>query len=256
VTSSRQHDGENELHVDLTYGAGKLSLRPGTGRLLYHGILEYDASIAEPVNEYRDGRLRIGVENLRGRSGSRSEQGRLELELGSAALLDLNLKFGAAQAEIDLGGLRIRRAEVSTGASDTDIVFSARNPDRLENFEMNAGAASFRAAGLGNANAERFRVNGGAGDIRLGFGGDWQGDATGEINLGVGSLTLELPRELGVRITRRSMLASFDAPGFTRDGSTFTSESWATAAHRLTLNLNAAIGSVDVRWVYDGDESP
>lgn len=255
VTSNREYDGEEQLEVDITYGAGRLSLQPGAESLLYSGTLEYDASTVEPINDYDRGRLRIGIENIRGRSHSDMEEGRLELALGPAALLDLNLKFGAGQAEIELGGLRIRRAEISIGASETAVHFSSPNPEALERFELSAGAASFRATGLGNANAQRFEVNGGAGDIRLDFSGDWQTDASGEIKVGVGSLTLLMPRDIGVRITRRSVLASFDAPGFTQQGNTFSSANWDTADRRLTLNLTTALGSVDVRWLDDAEDS-
>jgi hypothetical protein len=67
--------------------------------------------------------------------------------------------------------------------------------------------------------------------------------------MGVGSVKLRLPRGLGVRIDRSSFMSSFDAPGMVkRDGSYFSSN-WSSADHQLTIDVDAAFGSIDVEWI-------
>jgi len=109
--------------------------------------------------------------------------------------------------------------------------------------------ADLRVTGLGNARAGRIAFQGGVGATVLDFGGEWRRDATASVQMGVGSLTLRLPREQGVRISRTSFLTSFSAPGLERDGNSYVSANWESAPHRLTIDINAAMGSINVQWI-------
>lgn len=248
LTTRRQAAGERDLKVEIEFGAGTLKIEPTSGGELYNASIRYDASNFEPRAQYENGLLRLGIEGtVRGRRNIR-EGSRLTLGLGDEVPLDLNLAFGAVEAELELGGLMIRNAEISTGASETKLSFSRPNRQVLERLDMKVGAASFRATGLGNANARRIEFGGGVGDIVLDFTGDWQADTNVEISMGVGSLTLILPRDVGVRLNRDTFLVSFDPQGLVRRGDGYYSEGWDKAKHHLTIDVKGAFGSVNIRW--------
>jgi hypothetical protein len=103
--------------------------------------------------------------------------------------------------------------------------------------------------GLGNARAARYSFQGGVGETTLDFGGEWTRSATASAELGIGSLTLRFPRSLGVRITKNSFLTSFDSSGMIRRGNAFYSRNWDTAPHKLSLDVSAALGSIQVEWI-------
>lgn len=249
LTTRRQIAGEEDLKVKVEFGAGKLRIEPTTAGELYHASLRYDASTVEPIANYERGILRVGVEGtVKGRRQIR-EGSQLTLGLGAELPLDLELAFGAVEAELELGGLRIRNAEISTGASETKLSFSRPNQQILEQLDLKVGAASFHASGLGNANARRINFGGGVGDIVLDFSGEWQGNSRVEVSMGVGSLTLRLPRDLGVHLKRDTFLVSFDPEGLVKRGDGYYSEGWDSAKHRVTIEVKGAFGSVDVRWL-------
>lgn len=256
VSSQRAVAGEDRLDVLVEYGAGELLIEPADAGMLYSSSLRFDARAFEPVQEYSDGMLRVGVERLheRIRTGMR-EGGRLDLALGSGVPLDLDLNFGAVEATIELGGLRLRNVDISTGASDTRLRFSRPNPEPLDVLKIEAGAASFRAEGLGNANAATLDLDGGVGELDLDFAGEWRRNMSVTIDMGVGSLTLRIPRGIGVRISRDTFLMAFDADGMTRRGDAYYSADWDSADHRLTVDVSGALGSVDVRWTAANDIS-
>jgi hypothetical protein len=102
---------------------------------------------------------------------------------------------------------------------------------------------------LGNANAETIRVSGGVGELTLDFDGEWKADTSAEVSMGVGSLILQLPRGVGVRLTRRSVLSAFEPGGLVARDGVFYSDDWDVAPYRLNLHVSSAIGSVDVRWI-------
>jgi hypothetical protein len=248
ITSLRQFKGEQLLEVSVEYGGGNLSIAPGAGNSLYKATLRYDANTFKPVNQYTDGRLRVGVEggSVKGRN---MKAGRLDLTLGNRVPLDMDLKFGAVRANVELGGLRVRQLHVATGASETELTVSSLNQERCSGADFEVGAAEFTASGLGNLNCEHVKMAGGVGDVTLDFNGAWRIDASVEIDMGLGSLTLRVPRGLGVSVKKTGVLASFDSQEMIKRGNMFYSENWDKATNRVTFNIDAALGSIRMVWV-------
>ncbi len=248
ITSLRQFKGEASLDVKVEYGAGNLTIAPAVGNALYKATLRYDAQSFKPITQYSDGQLRVGVEggSIKGRN---MKSGRLDLVLGTQLPLNLDLKFGAVHAVVELGGLRVRQLHVATGASETDLTVSSLNSDRCAFADFEVGAAEFTASGLGNLNCERFKMAGGVGDVTLDFNGAWRINSEVEIDMGLGSLTLRVPRGLGVSVRKTGVLASFDSQELVKRGNTYYSENWDKASNRVSFNIDAALGSIRMVWV-------
>lgn len=248
ITSLRQYKGEESLQVDVEYGAGNLTIQPSTGNSLYRATLRYDANAFKPVTQYSSGHLRVGIEggSIKGRN---MKSGRLDLTLGTRVPLDLDLKFGAVQANVELGGLRIRELHIATGASETNLTVASLNLERCSTIDFEVGAAEFTASGLGNLNCEHVKMAGGVGDVTLDFNGAWRVNADVEIDMGLGSLTLRVPRGLGVSVKKTGVLASFDSQELIKRGNTYYSQNWDKATNRVTFNIDAALGSIRMVWV-------
>lgn len=249
LTSVRQTQGEQALDVNVAYGGGDLRVRPGEPGLLYRMQLRYDERQVRPVAEYdrEGGRLRLGVESVR-RNQRAQRGGSAVVQLAPGILTDLSLEFGAGRSELELGGLSLRSVDLSTGASETAVSFGAPNRVQAGTVRVTAGASRLRMHGLGNARAERFVLEGGVGEATLEFDGAWTRNARLDVQMGLGSLTLRFPRSLGVRIEREGFLTRFSPSGMVRRGDAWYSRNWNDARHRLTVRLDAALGSIDVQW--------
>jgi hypothetical protein len=254
VNTSRQLAGEREVDVLVRYGAGTFQVHPAEeGNALYRMRLRYDEDALQPLSEYRDGRLQLGVQNgTRILPGGRSGSGEMDLALTRSVPMDLKLEFGAVRAELDLGGLSLRTLELSTGASEAVLDIAEPNRVRMTRARMEVGAASFTASNLGNLNADLIDISAGVGEVKLNFDGAWQGDMDVKVGMGLGSLELGFPRGLGVRINRSTFLTSFDSQELVRRGEAYYSENWDQAEHRVTLSVEAAFGSIKVHW-FDGE---
>ena len=252
TTSARQLQGETRANVALEYGAGRLRVSPTRGDLLYRMELRYDDAQFRPVTEYdrAAGTLKLGVEGRehRGRHHGHDDQ-HATIELTPRVPLELSLAFGAGEADVELGGLALQDVHLQTGASRTNVSFSAPNRVAARRVKVEAGAAEVRVSGLGNTRAPRFEFSGGMGETTLEFGGAWTRSATAQIDMGVGSVRLRIPRTLGVRVVRDSFLSSFDAGGMVKRGNAWYSRNYEQARYKLDIAIHAAVGSVEVDWI-------
>lgn len=247
-TIMRQTVDTETLEVELGYGAGELTIEPADD-LLYWARVRYDANRFDAVNRYENGRLQLGVEG-RGRSLSGEYEGnRLEVRLGRGVPLMLDLEFGAVEADIELGGLSVADLEVSTGASETRLRFSRPNPVRMREAHFTVGAADFQATGLGHANVERVRLEGGVADMTLGFEGRWTHDVHLDVDLGLGSVTVRMPRDIGVRVDKETFLASVGGERMNERGDSHYSNNWDSARYKLTIDVDAAFGDIEIDWI-------
>lgn len=263
MSTARQADGIQKVQLHVEYGAGELTIRPAREGDLYDARFRYDASRFEPVRSYDltsgTAQVRLGVRSLNGKDGvhldwkdlssgdfDTDNSGSLQVGLSRDVPTDLRVTVGAARNRMKLGGLPLTSMILETGASETNLDFSEPNPARMDEFRIKAGAASLDAENLGNAHFRSLRVEGGVGDITLDFGGRWTTDAKGSIHVGLGSLSLHFPPDLGVKIDKSTVLASFSAAGFVKTADGYRTRNWDSAERHLELEINAAFGSIDV----------
>ena len=256
VTSARQLHGERELAVQVEYGAGLFRITPGAEGELYRLEMRYDEEKFTPVRTFEpaSGSLRLGVHGRDGVHVSLGDARRgeqppyLNLELSPDIPLALDLRLGAVESDVELGGLALQRVHYETGASATRVHFSRPNPISCSELEMRAGAAEIEVRQIANANCAHVSFDGGVGRVMLDFTGTWRQSIEADINVGLGSLNLRLPRDIGVAVHLSRFLASFDAAGFQKRGDVYYSSNWTSARQHLTLRVNASIGEVQVAW--------
>ncbi len=251
VTMSRQIEDNREVRVLVEYAAGRLTVRPTDEGVLYSMNLHYDEDRFEPVADFSGDRLRLGVESIgRGFNVGRGKQsGQLDLELARGIPMELDLEFGAVRADIDLGGLALTELDLSTGASQSTIDISEPNSAVMSAASFEIGAAEFEARHLGNLNAEFIEVDAGVGQVTLDFTGRWQRDARVSIDMGLGALEVRIPEGLGVRLRKDGFLVSLNSEGLVKRGDAYYSLDWDDADRKITIDLDAAFGSVVVEWV-------
>jgi len=251
VDVSRQLRDSSMHDVRIRYGAGSLTLRPTDDPVLFSMHLRYDEEAVAPVHEYdaADRLLTLGLTdaNIRvGRNGGKRQLGELRVSLSRQVPMNLDLELGAAEANLDLGGLALRDVKVATGASDSDIRFTAPNPTQMRRLSVSAGAASLDVSGLANANVEEVHVTGGAGSIDLDFAGALQRNVDVDAEMALGSVTVRVPRDAGVRVELSRFIAGFNHFGLEKRGDAWYSDNWDRAQRRMTIRVKTVFGSVSV----------
>ena len=198
--------------VELEFGAGELILKPGAEGSLVNGKATYNVAEFKPNVTIEGNQARIiqGKGQIEGfpRLGD-NYRNTWDLQLGVAPL-DLNIKAGAYQGRIELGGLSLKGLQVADGAADVELSFSEPNQVEMETLRYDTGASKVTLSGLANANFNSMEFKGGAGDYTFNFSGELQHDATVSIDSGLSNVTIIIPEGVSTRLSIDGGLTNVD----------------------------------------------
>jgi len=251
---ARPQAGERRLHAVIEFAAGRLDLRPAAPGRLYGFSLRYDADRFRPIGRYdpESGQVNLGVESIGG-GGIRVDRRKALpqdalIEVPAGVELTLDGSIGAAEANLELGDLRLSALDLKTGASRTTINFASRTTGSCRTASVTSGAGELTINSAGNSGCRSWRLEGGVGAVHLDLGGAWPADARVTLNMALGGVTLAVPRDLGVRVRMSGFLSGFDAKGFEKEGKTHTSTNYGTAKRHIEIEVSSALGGVAVIW--------
>ncbi len=255
LSESREVSSERRLVVDLGFAFGGLTISPAKGNSLYRVDLSYDKRLFTPDIRYEIldgyGRLRLNIPELKKipHELGRKRTIRLDFQVTTAVPVDMELKAGLSDAKIDLTGVKLEGLDLKAGLGEVVLAFYQPNQLECRDINIKAGLGEFSSVGLGNANFRHLEFAGGMGEARLDFTGEWQHDAEAEIKLGMGSVSIFLPSDLGVEIdAEERFLSSLHLDSFSKHGRSYLSDNYERSKRKLRIRLQAGIGSIKVRW--------
>lgn len=226
------------------FGAGEFSLAPGSTASLVEGKATYNVAELKPqvTVSGNDVKIETGHSTIGGLPRlSNNFKNIWDLKLGNVPM-DLTINAGAYKGQFDLGGLSIQSLEISDGAADVRLNFSAPNKAEMDTLRYNTGASHVELAGLANANFDTMIFKAGAGDYKLDFSGTLKRDATVTIDAGFSSATIVVPEGVSTRVLVDSGLANVDIGGkWEKSGNEYT---LSGTGPRLTINANIGAGSL------------
>ncbi|MBM2845356.1 MAG: Toast rack protein [Bacteroidetes bacterium] len=255
---------EKELKVVLTSSFGSVVISKGesekiliaeaTSKKDESPRMVVDYSIRNRVG-YMDVVLGEGTEEEENHKGSfklssLGESGKWYMRFSDAIPISFDLTLGLGKGDFDLSGLQVKDFNLSTGASDVTLSFDERNTTTIENMNIESGVSKFVARNLGNANFKRFRFQGGVGSYLLDFSGKIEKEVDVEVEVGLGVLTMIIPKEVGVRLMYEETWVSrldCDADFHTTSDNVYTSDNLGTAATRMNIRVDSGLGSVKIR---------
>lgn len=173
-----------------------------------------------------------------------------DLRLGTARPLALSVAKGLASIDLALGGIPLTDAVIETGAGKATVSFDRPNPQLASRVELKSGVGELVATGLLNTGAQEIKVQGGMGEVRLGFTGEaLKQDMNVNIGLGVGEARIEVKAGIPARITMTQGLGSakvlgdfqmvadhvYETPGFS-----------LASGPKLTMKVDSGVGAVTV----------
>jgi hypothetical protein len=261
-----QRTREKEFSVNLQAAFGKVFISRGDpNKICTIDIREVDRKKPRGVMQYsivnRIGKLDLDLSKSGegGNSEDEEEDHLNSLEAGTWYVkftnevpFSLNAELGAGKGEFDLTGLLLKNFVLSTGASSVVLRFDEPNKAKIETMKIETGLSKFVGESLGNANFNRFEFSGGVGSYKLDFTGELKNEVDVQVEVGLGSVTILIPRDVGARIFyEESWISKIDIDrDFTkkRDGQ-YMSDNYGTARGRMNIKVESGLGHVKIRRV-------
>jgi hypothetical protein len=242
-------DDVGSATIEILFGTGELAIAAGSSEQLFSGHFAYNVEQWEPEITYKDGGLTVQQGNSEDvwvwPSGD-TPRNEWDLELSPEILLDLNIKAGAGEGELDLTGLQLEGLSMDLGAGDFAVRFDEPSETKISRFTVNTGAAKLEIAGIGNASPEEMIVRGGVGDVTVDLTGNWARSADIRVTAGVGALTLRLPADVGVRVDVEGGLSSVTASGLRKSGGGYVNDVYGEAKIELDVQVTTGVGEVNL----------
>lgn len=165
--------------------------------------------------------------------------------------LSLNVELGAGKSDFDLTGLTITDLSISTGASSSQLNFGEPNKGEIRDLTIESGVSKFVANNLNNANFRRMSFDGGVGTYVLDFGGELKHDVKVDINVGLGSMTIIVPKRVGVKVKYEdswlSNLTLDDDDFVRRKKGVYESQNYAESEAKMEFSVESGLGSVKIK---------
>jgi hypothetical protein len=199
------------------------------------------------------------------------------VEAGGAEAVDVSLKMGAGELRVSGGAQALMEAEftyrtrrrppevdyhVSGGRgvltvrnrrsggpnfgsskNEWDIRLTGRIPLKLD---VDLGAGESRLD-LSDIDLRSLTIDMGVGEMKLDLRRSYEQDLDVSIDGGVGSGTIYLPGNVGVRVRVDGGIGSVHAPGFAKSGHVYTNDAYGKSPVTIDVSVDAGIGSIDLR---------
>jgi hypothetical protein len=253
---------ERELAIVLTSTFGSVAISRGESEKML--LLEADkaASRAPSEADYTI-RNRVGYADISlGEEGKDRDEKKHSLNLGDlnrghwflrvtdAVPVSFDVELGVGSGDFNLTGLQVKDFTLSAGASNVTLAFDEPNPIRIDNLTIESGVSKFDGRNLGNANFRHLRFKGGVGAYSLDFAGTMNSEVDVDVEVGLGVLTIFLPRQVGARVSYdKSWMSRIDCDeDFHESGENqYLSDNYASAAGKMNIRIDAGLGSVKIR---------
>lgn len=227
VTETVERQDAQEARVTVAMGAGELNVSAGSANLM-EGTFAYNVEEWEPRVSYEvsDG---TGILDVRQPAVEETVgipvgeiTNRWNLTFSDALPLEMAISLGAGENRLSLAELDVRSLSLETGAGEVTV-------------------------DLGGS-LEELDVEGGVGELQINFVAEERTtNLTGNIQGGVGSTTLVLPSEIGVRVEVEQGLGSVNATGFTQDGDVYTNDAYGASEATIDLRVESGVGEVTLQ---------
>ena len=226
VTETVERQDAREARITVEMGAGELNIGAGSANLMEaefaFNVEEWEPEVSYEVSD-GVGILEVRQPNVEGTVGIPvgDVTNRWNLTFSDALPLEMHVALGAGENRLSLTGLDLRSLSLEAGAGDVTVDVGGT----LEELSVEAGVGELQ--------------------INLGAAGR-TASLNGSIQGGVGSTTLMLPADAGVRVEVEQGLGGVNASGFTQDGDVYTNAAYGTSEVTIDLRVESGVGEVSL----------
>ena len=258
LTQTQPLGKEKTLESTIRFDIGSVEISGERQKeSLYSYDLEYDKVGFSPEVRYNsaldgtEGRFYFGLQSTHKMIlHPQRYTNKLRLSFNDSIPLKLKVNAGVGEARLSLSNLKVSQIDFESGVGEAKMSAYAPNAVPCEYIKIKNGVGRLEAIGLGNFNFRKLEFEGGVGGATLDFSGEWKQNADIRIRVGVGGVTVHMPREIGVKVeAEKNFLSGLHLEEFSKQDSYYYSENYTRAAIRVTINVAAGIGGLRITWL-------
>lgn len=251
---------EKEIKVVLSSTFGNVSIQKGDPGTIAAIASEKEPDKALPLSVDYTVRNRIGYLEINlGQEGKEHnggihidgiERGNWSLQFSDALPISFDIELGVGRGNFDMSGLQVKDLNLSTGASEVALDFDQVNALEIENLTIESGVSKFDGRNLLNARFKNLHFQGGVGSYSLDFGGPLTSEVQVNIEVGLGFVTLMVPREVGARVLyEKNWVSRLDCDNDfeNTEQNQYLSTNYYRAPGKMNITLDSGLGSIKVR---------
>lgn len=251
---------ERELKANLEVGFAKLSIARGKSAVLFRSEISTEGKedLAKCIDyAIRDGVGYLNVNSSEERHNKKKslhisgfDSGTWETYFTDEIPISFDVELGLGKGDFDFTGLSVKDLNLSAGASSVTLRFDTPNKSEIEELTIEAGLSKFEGKNLCNANFRHMKFEGGVGSYRLDFGGSIEKEMDADIEVGLGSITVLIPQNIGARIIyEKNIISHFDIDSEFSEQSedNYISSNYYSSSSKINLHIDAGLGTVKIR---------
>jgi hypothetical protein len=255
---------EKELKVTVEAGYGTVNIARGSASTVLDANIESEGEQnLEDLITYSKrngiGYLDVSINADKETRGERTshtfnfngfESNNWNMRFTDAVPISFDVELGLGKGLIDLTDLRVKDLNLSAGASSVTLNFGTPNKSVIEDLTIESGLSKFQGNSLCNANFNHLKFEGGVGSYVLDFGGELKKEVDVDIEVGLGSLTIVIPEDIGARIIyEKNWISHIDLDHSIneREENNYYTSNYATAKGKMNMRVEAGFGTVKIR---------
>ena len=240
-------DYPSPLDLNLSFGAGKMTLLPNPGADLLSGTATYNVADFKPEITVDETGVTLKQGNLK-LNAIPTIDGSIKNEWNIAIAsypIELAIKAGGYSGEYEFGGLSLTDLNISDGAATVKVKFSTPNAIVMNSFRYETGASNITMEKLANANFQTMIFQSGAGNYSLDFSGILQRDASVFIETGLSRLVISVPEGIQAEVNFEGPLSKvFTSGNWQESGNEYIQEGQGP---KLTITIEDKAGTVTLK---------
>ncbi len=188
-------DAPTPLDLNLSFGAGKMTLLPNPGEDLLAGTATYNVEDFRPEVTVDENGVTLKQGNLKFNAVPTINE-TIKNDWSIAIKnhpIELSIRAGGYSGDFEFGGLAIADLHIVDGAANVKLKFSTPNTTPMNSLRYETGASNITMDKLANANFQTMIFQSGAGNYNLDFSGLLQRDASIFIETGLSRLVITVP---------------------------------------------------------------
>ena len=208
--------------VQFTLTAGELHVTPG-GAHTVGGSVRSNVKDLDPKVDAAADHVRVnqGASGLDGAQFGSELVADWRLTMGPSPV-SLIVDAGAAKTQLELGGLAIKTAKVTSTTGAVDMSFAQANPLAADEIDVDSGSGAITLTGAGAFGASKIHAHSGVGAITIDLGNKVDREVMVDVEATQGAVTIKVPANVTARALATQASNQIMATGWIKDGDTLS----------------------------------